>query len=127
MTIKDDPAYLFTLRIPGQYQGEPMITIHAWERPAGDTGTHWGLEFEVRQGGRVVFPRGSLWGAVSHVAGQSVDGPWARELAIGCAAMKPGDTDSDYFADYTPEQLEWAGANGEYLSIVAEERYPECR
>jgi hypothetical protein len=37
--------------------------------------------------------------------------------------MRPGDTDRDYFADYTPEQLAWAEQHGEALSIEREARY----
>lgn len=40
-------------------------------------------------------------------------------------ALKPGDTDSDFFADYTPEQLDWVTANGEELSLIALDRYGE--
>ncbi len=37
--------------------------------------------------------------------------------------MKPGDTDSDYFANYTSAQLAFASTYGDELSMTAEERY----
>lgn len=40
---------------------------------------------------------------------------------IGFLTLKPGDTDDDYFKDYTPEQLAWAKSEGECLSMWAEE------
>jgi hypothetical protein len=37
--------------------------------------------------------------------------------------MRPGDTDAEYFADYTEDQLDWARSNGEGLSCEREYRY----
>jgi hypothetical protein len=52
-----------------------------------------------------------------------MDGDGAKELVSSLIAMKPGDTDKEYFDNYTSEQLEWARQNGEYLSMLAEDRY----
>ena len=117
-----DPAFLFELRVPGQYQGDKTIIIRAWEgEPFACGPNHTRLDCELRQGGKIIFPRGATWcGIPGH---QTIDGPMARETVLSLFAMKPGDTDRDYFSAYTPEQLEWAVANGEHLSMVAEDRY----
>ena len=39
-------------------------------------------------------------------------------------SLKPGDTDPEYFEGYTPEQLAFARAQGENLSLHAEELEP---
>lgn len=68
-----------------------------------------------------LFPLGSLWvGIPSHA---SLDGNYAKDAVLSCLAMKPGDTDREYFELYTHEQLAWAEANGEELSMVRESRY----
>jgi hypothetical protein len=37
--------------------------------------------------------------------------------------MKPGDTDPDYFKDYTPEQIAFVEKYGEELDCVRQFRY----
>lgn len=120
--MKHDHSFLFELRIPGQYRGEPDIYIRAWDRPSpADNPTHHSyLDCELRQGGKVVFPRGATWCGVNQWT--NTDGPEARALCLALFGMKPGDTDDDYFASYTQDQLEWAKRNGEYLSMLASER-----
>lgn len=48
--------------------------------------------------------------------------PTGREAAYSLLAfltLKPGDTDADFFASYTPEQLTWAdGPDCEELSLA---------
>lgn len=40
--------------------------------------------------------------------GASVDDDEMVQCALGCFTMRPEDTDTDWFAEYTPEQMEWA-------------------
>lgn len=99
-----------------------MIVIHAYDANRTDPNTgHMRIDAELRQGGKVIFGRGDTYCAVNRWT--AIDSDAAKALVLSLFAMKPGDTDPDYFASYTPEQLEWASANGEYLSMVAEERY----
>ena len=39
--------------------------------------------------------------------------------------MKPGDTDSEYFEHYTPEQLAFAEQYGETVDCYAMDRFGE--
>lgn len=39
--------------------------------------------------------------------------------------LRPGDTDADYFEDYTPEQMEFAEGEAEGLSLYGMEDGPE--
>lgn len=77
------------------------------------------LTCEVKQGSEVIFPAGQLRCALHGCS----DGIEAKELVMSLVAMRPGDTDADYFADYTPEQLEWVTAHGEALGMEREHRY----
>lgn len=36
-------------------------------------------------------------------------------------SLKPGDTDKEYFEDYTQEQLDFVKKHGEYLALFADE------
>jgi hypothetical protein len=38
---------------------------------------------------------------------------------------KPGDTDPEYFANYTPEQLDYCSHHAEALSCEVQARFPE--
>jgi len=40
---------------------------------------------------------------------------------MGFLTLRPGDTDSEYFESYTPEQLEWAETEAEELSCAVTE------
>lgn len=122
MSIRDDPSYLFTLRVQ-VFAGGPAIIIHAFDQVPyrySETG-HSYIDVVVRQGRRTIFARGDTWCGVP--GGTTTDGKDARELVMTTVAMKPGDTDADYFASYTPEQLEWAERYGEHISCEASARY----
>lgn len=115
---REAAAHLFTLRVK-LYRHEPMIVIKAYDGGPRPGGTHHRIDVEVRQGGEVIFPRGATWCATPGC----IDDAEAKALVMSLVAMKPGDTDPDYFASHTPAQLEWAAANGESLSCEAETRY----
>lgn len=47
--------------------------------------------------------------------------------ALSFCALRPGDTDREYFEDYTPLQMEFARRFGEELSLIAYEMEERCR
>lgn len=115
-----DHRFLFQLRLK-IHLDKPMIIINAYD--GGWTNeTHYPknkIDVEVKQGKHVVFKRGQLWCATP----RSIDGIEAKELVLSLVAMKPGDTDKEYFKDYTEEQLIWVQDNGDYISMEREYRY----
>lgn len=116
-----DPSRLFGLRVHNRAFTPPIcITAYDANRTDPQTG-HMFIDVVVRQGGRTIFGRGQLWCAVNRWT--TIDGIEARALVMCLVAMKPGDTDSDYFAHYTAEQLEWARTYGDGLSCERERRY----
>jgi len=47
-----------------------------------------------------------------------VDDPWNIIQLLGFLSLKDGDTDPEYFDDYTPEQIEWRDEHAEDLACV---------
>lgn len=123
--LEDDPNYLFTELVPAPYRGDDDIEIFAFDQPKKHDRHHFGMEIEVRQGDRVIFPRGQLYGGTPK--GWDRTGDRSREHAIFMAAMKPGATDDEFFddANYTPGQRAWAEKYGDELSLYGEEQYGE--
>lgn len=75
----------------------------------------------------IVGPDGSAYSECGPSPDMSDDGDAAVDLAISCLSIRPGDTDAEYFADYTPEMLEFCTAHGESLYTDWESRreWPE--
>ena len=116
-----DPNLAFTLRLqPFNRAHDPhTIVIRAFDELGWDSAGRIKLTVEVRHGGKVIFPRGFLTCAVHGTS----DGIAARELVCSLVGMRPGDTDEDYFAGYSADQLAWAKAYGEHVSMIREGRY----
>ncbi len=116
---------LFTLKINLHFTPGTLIVITAWDRlweyPKNLHDSHSYIDIEVRHGGKVIFPRGQLYCGVN--AWTATDGIKAKELVMSTVAMKPGDTEEEYFKNYTPEQWAWAIEFGEALSVEAASRY----
>lgn len=55
----------------------------------------------------------------------AIDSDMVIASIMGFLTLRPGDTDSDYFADYTPEQIEFAQEWAEALSCEVSARFPE--
>lgn len=48
----------------------------------------------------------------------SIDGKESIFGLLAFLSLRPGDTDDDYFKDYTPEQLEFCETDAEELSLL---------
>jgi hypothetical protein len=117
--LRDSHDFLFELQVK---LGGKLCRIFAFDaNHTCRTHGHMRIDVEVHHGGSVIFPRGATYCAVPR--GVSIDGVEARELVMSLVAMKPGDTDSEYFEYYTPEQLEFAEAYGEEIGMVREFRF----
>ena len=122
---------LFTLKVAPYRRDydKRQIIITAWDKPKQPSTGHHYIDIEVRHGGKVIFPRGQLYCGVNQWT--TTDGMQARELVLTTVAMKPGDTDAEYFEYYTDDQKDWAMAYGEDISMVKQDRYcdesGECR
>jgi hypothetical protein len=116
-----DPAFTLRVRPFRSAADARAIMIRAYDDlvPGWDSAGRVRLTVEVRHGGEVIFPKGQLTCALHAES----DGIKAKELVMGLVAMKPGDTDRDYFADYTPAQLAWCEQYGEAIDLERMVRY----
>ncbi len=79
----------------------------------------WGksiLAYEFRHAGELIFEGADYHCSPLH----AVDSDAAVAGLLAFLALRPGDTDPDYFATYTPRQLEWVREHGEELSLYVE-------
>ncbi len=122
-----DVNHLFTLRVK---TSQGLVTINAYEGPwpTKATPSHTRIDVEVKllaksdnMYSKVIFRRGSLWCGIP--AHHSIDGIYAKECVLSLVAMKPGDTDADYFAEYSREQRDFAESLGDELNMIREMRY----
>lgn len=113
--------YLFRLQY---HVGGGVCTITAWEGGFQEP-NHTRIDVEMRWTSRrkgktiVVFPRGATYCATPGC----IDDNSAKELVTATIAMKPGDTNDEFFESYTPEQLAWVTRYGEELSCESQARY----
>lgn len=136
-----DPAFTLRVRLYRPGYDKRLVTITAYDgfipadidatgtahpgsnpycwTPGWDSAGRIKLTCEVKYGSEVIFPAGQLTCALHGAS----DGIAAKELVMSLVAMRPGDTDADYFAGYTPEQLAWATEHGESLGMERERRY----
>lgn len=124
-SFRDDPAFLFEQRVklPGG-----LMVVRAFEAPISRqahrfTTGHTTIELELRFAGKLLWPRGST--TVGTPAHECVDGPEAKALALSLFELKPGDTDAEFFADYTPEQLAFVQANSDEIMMARWARFGE--
>lgn len=54
----------------------------------------------------------------------AIDSDAALRGLLGFLTLRPGDTDEDYFAGYTPEQMAFAETEAEQLQIYTEDEDP---
>lgn len=55
--------------------------------------------------------------------GNAIDSDSAVEGIMGFLTLRPGDTDDEYFANYTAIQREYCAAYAEALSLAVSDRY----
>lgn len=109
------PLPLFSLRAR-TIDGQPIF-IKA-EDAGKEFRSHARVNIEVKVGGEVLFPMGQLYVGVNFM--HATNGNFAKNLVCECLALKPGDTDADFFADYTPKQLAFVKAHSDLFTMKAE-------
>jgi hypothetical protein len=75
------------------------------------------LAYDFWDGDALIFQGSDFAGSPLHAD----DSPATIGTLLGWLSLRPGDTDKDYFADYTPAQLAWCQERGELLGILAQE------
>jgi len=78
-------------------------------------------------GYRLTGPEGVVFEGEDYSPGAStaIDSDESLRGLLGFLTLRPGDTDTGHFENYTPEQIFFTEQDAEYLSIYADEENPE--
>lgn len=116
------PEKVRTVRFAPYVKG-PRFTLHLYDVHEIDEAGRYGVGFVLKIGRKVIFSE--LNPARVAYGHHSVDGDAAVRNVMGWLTLRPGDTDSDYFTDYTQEQLDFASAHAETLACEVVARFGE--
>ena len=76
------------------------------------------ISYEFKVGRKVIFSGEDFHCSPCH----AVDSLATAYSLLSFLCLKPGDTDKEYFSEYTTEQMEWANSSKcEYLSFLVSE------
>lgn len=101
--------------------------FHLQTRDTGRcNGTHTMLAYTLRMkdtdGRSVVLFEGDDYGVPGH---ECIDSDAAMRGLLSFLTLRPGDTDADYFASYTAEQLAFCDYHAEALAMASYDRFGE--
>lgn len=88
-----------------------------WGTDRQDTRGQTVIAYEFSHEGKVVFSGEDFCGSPMNCD----DSDETVAALLSFLALRPGDTDREYFEKYTEEQMEFAETHGEYLGILAME------
>lgn len=108
----DDPNYLGSRVCP---YTNAVIFLFDTGVMKGDS--HYRLRYVLEHKGEVIF-EGDDYGCPRSTA---IDSDESFAGILNFLSCRPGDTDDEYFSDYTPAQLEWVDRYGEELGLFAAE------
>ncbi len=118
-----------TIDVQGNYgQGwETVCAEESWKEARAQVKTYRENErgpFRLKRvaGAVTVLFEGTDYGSSPCHA---IDSDRAVSGIMGFLTCKPGDTDSEYFESYTPEQLAYCSEHAEYLSYEVSRRFGE--
>lgn len=106
--------------------GLPHFSLHMWATPHVDWRGQTRIGYELRQhtpGTKpvVLFTGEDFCGSPMHAD----DSDATVAALLGFLTLRPGDTDADYFENYTPAQLDFCAQHAEALSCEATMRFGE--
>lgn len=109
----------------------PSFVLKVWDTREAFDGGPWiggrarlSYRLTMHEPGKpvVVLFKGSDFGASPMHA---IDSNATVAALLGFLTLRPGDTDADYFAGYTPEQKAFCDSHAEALSVEAYARFEE--
>lgn len=118
-------SFVFEPFIPG---GGPVFVLGTWDTHRRDEYGKHILAYRLSMGSGRLGEKDSILfeGEDFHCApGWAIDSNEAIASLMGFLTLRPGDTDEDYFADYTPAQLDYCARYAEALSCEVTARYGE--
>lgn len=96
----------------------PTFSLTLWDTGERDSMNKAILAYRLRMEGKTIFQ-----GEDFHTPHRPLNSDQNIEELLGFLCLKPGDTDADWFDQYTPEQLAFTEKHGEWLACEAECRF----
>jgi hypothetical protein len=102
----------------------PTFTLQLFDGERHDEAGRWAICYRLVSNGQTIFEcLDAHTAAYAHCA---VDSDDAVKSVMGWLTLRPGDTDEDYFAGYTPDQISFCESHAEMLSCEVMTRFGEC-
>lgn len=79
------------------------FTLRMWDTGRRDSRGQANIAYELKDGRKVIFAGEDFSGSPMHAD----DSLATVACLLGFLTLKPGDTDLEYFANYTREQMSW--------------------
>jgi len=94
------------------------FTLRLWDTNSQDYRGQTRLDYELKDGRRIIFSGGDFCGSPPYAD----DSRPTIACLLSFLILQPGDTDKEYFEDYTPLQLDWcqSARRDELVSIQIE-------
>jgi hypothetical protein len=124
MTMRRDQFLTRTVLKPYP-KGRPTFTLIMWDTYQSDGSGYMAktrLGYQLMASDTGVIFRGEDFSASPCHA---IDSEECVRALLGFLSLRPGDTDDSYFEEYTPEQMAFAQAHGEMLSLYAMDEEPQ--
>ena len=99
----------------------PTFTLTLSETGRLDALGKWILDYRLTSQGRILFSGQDFACSPLH----ATDSDETVRALMGFLTLRPGDTDTEYFKDYTPKQLEFAEHHAESLAAEVDSRFGE--
>ncbi len=94
---------------------EGPFKLDMWDTFERDSYGKSVLRYEFRHDDKLIFEGEDFRPGAS----TAIDSDEAVGCLLGFLSLSPGDTDEEYFDDYTPAQIAWRDMHAEDLSLYA--------
>ena len=99
----------------------PVFRLELWDTNTRDEFGKYRLGYRLKMDCNVLFEGEDFCCSPMH----AVDSDESVASLLGFLTLRPGDTDSEYFADYTPDQLDYCSQHAESLAFEVISRFGE--
>lgn len=103
------------------YGKGPAFKLDTWTTGRSDARGQSIIAYRLRSHGETLFEGADFSGSPLHAD----DSDATMRSLMSFMTLRPGDTDADYFANYTPVQLEFCEQHAEALSLEVMDRFGE--
>ncbi len=99
----------------------PTFRLTTWDTNRTGFGGKYLIGYRLSMGRTVLFEGEDFGCSPMH----AIDSDEAVKGIMGFLTLRPGDTDAEYFRDYTPAQLDYCAHHAEALSCEVMNRFGE--